>query len=116
VKSAKVARVDLTLERLMVLQGQVMGVTGTEVEGVVIRLEGTDRATTPRDDGHFGFHNLRAGRYRAVVEEGTVPAGWRLATPAAVEVEVRGQEEGPEVFFVLERVRVEKRVRTITLD
>lgn len=116
VQSAKVARVDLTLERLTALRGQVLGVTGTEAEGVVIRLEGTDRATTPRDDGHFGFYNLRAGRYRAVVEEGTVPAGWRLATPAAVEVDVRGQEEGPEVFFVLERIRVEKRIRTITLD
>jgi hypothetical protein len=116
VQSAKVARVDLTLERLTALRGQVLGVTGTDVEAVVIRLEGTDRATTARDDGHFGFYNLRAGRYRAVVEEGTVPAGWRLATPAAVEVQIGGQEEGPEVFFVLERVKVEKRVRTITLD
>jgi hypothetical protein len=35
---------------------------------------------------------------------------------APVEVDVRGQEEGPEVFFVLERIRVEKRIRTITLD
>ncbi|HRJ18490.1 MAG TPA: hypothetical protein PLF84_05575 [Bryobacteraceae bacterium] len=116
VQSAKVARVDLTLERLTALRGQVLGVTGMEVESVVIRLEGTDRATTPRDDGHFGFYNLRAGRYRVVVDEGTAPEGWRLATPAAVEVEISGQVEGPEVFFVLERAKAEKRVRTITLD
>ncbi len=116
VQSAKVARVDLTLERLTALRGQVLGVTGMEVESVVIRLEGTDRATTPRDDGHFGFYNLRAGRYRVVVDEGTAPEGWRLATPAAVAVEISGQVEGPEVFFVLERAKAEKRVRTITLD
>jgi hypothetical protein len=116
VRSAKVARVDLRLERLSALHGQVLGAPGAAVGNLVLRLEGTARATTPWDDGRFAFHNLPAGRYRVVMEQATAPAGYRLAGEDAVEVEVRHGEETPEVFFVFEPVRVEKPVRRVELD
>ncbi len=116
VRSAKRARADLTLERLTELNGQVFGLTGPAVEALVVRLEGTARLTTPRDDGRFAFYNLPAGRYRVLLDVESLPAGYRLVGEAAAETEARRGAEANEVFFVLEPVRTVKPVRTVVLD
>jgi hypothetical protein len=56
------------------------------VENAVIRLAGTNRYTTPYQDGSFAFYNLREGEYEVVFDEQMLPEGYMLASPARVRV------------------------------
>jgi uncharacterized membrane protein YgcG len=81
-----IARADFSVLRLTCLSGRIVAPAGTQVENVVIRLAGTNRYTTPYQDGSFAFYNLREGEYEAVFDEQTLPEGYLLASPARVRV------------------------------
>lgn len=86
VEPRAVARADFTVVRLTYLSGRIVAPAGTQVENVVIRLAGTNRYTTPYQDGSFAFYNLREGEYEIVFDEQTLPDGYLLASPARVRV------------------------------
>jgi uncharacterized membrane protein YgcG len=86
VEPRAIARADFSVVRLTYLTGRVVGPAGTPVENVVIRLAGTNRYTTPYQDGSFAFYNLREGEYEVAFDEQTLPEGYLLASPARVRV------------------------------
>jgi hypothetical protein len=86
VEPRAIARADFSLVRLTYLTGRIVGPAGTPLENVVIRLAGTNRYTTPYQDGSFAFYNLPEGEYEVVFDEQTMPEGYLLASPARVRV------------------------------
>jgi uncharacterized membrane protein YgcG len=81
-----IARADFSVVRLTYLTGRILAPAGTLLENSVIRLAGTNRYTTPYQDGSFAFYNLREGEYEVVFDEQTLPEGYLLASPARVRV------------------------------
>jgi uncharacterized membrane protein YgcG len=86
VEPRAIARADFTVVRLTYLTGRIVAPAGTQVENVVIRLAGTNRYTTPYQDGSFAFYNLREGEYEVLFDEQTLPDGYLLTSPARVRV------------------------------
>jgi hypothetical protein len=86
VEPRTIARADFTVVRLTYLTGRIVAPAGTQVESVVIRLAGTNRYTTPYQDGSFAFYNLREGEYEVLFDEQTLPDGYLLASPARARV------------------------------
>jgi hypothetical protein len=86
VEPRAIARADFTVVRLTYLTGRIVAPAGTLLEDAVIRLAGTNRYTTPYQDGSFAFYNLREGEYEVVFDEQTLPDGYLLASPARVRV------------------------------
>jgi peptidoglycan-associated lipoprotein len=86
VEPRAIARADFSVVRLTYLTGRVVAPAGTRLENAVIRLAGTNRYTTPYQDGSFAFYNLREGEYEMVFDEQTLPEGYLLASPARVRV------------------------------
>jgi len=86
VEPRAIARADFTVVRLTYLTGRIVAPAGTLLENAVIRLAGTNRYTTPYQDGSFAFYNLREGEYEVVFDEQTLPDGYLLASPARVRV------------------------------
>ena len=86
VEPRAIARADFSVVRLTCLTGRIVGPAGTLLENAVIRLAGTNRYTTPYQDGSFAFYNLREGEYEVVLDEHTLPEGYLLASPARVRV------------------------------
>ena len=84
VEPRAIARADFSVVRLTYLTGRVVGPAGAPLENAVIRLAGTNRYTTPYQDGSFAFYNLREGEYEVVFDEQTLPEGYLLASPARV--------------------------------
>jgi hypothetical protein len=54
------------------------------LDGVVIRLAGTNRYTTPDLSGNFAFYNLREGEYDVVIDVDTLPDGYLLASSPSI--------------------------------
>jgi len=97
-----VARADFNVVRLTMFSGKVVAPAGAHVENVVIRLNGTDRYTTPYQDGSFYFYNLREGDYAVTIDTQTIPEGYLLASPASsVQVSPRSSGAPPHVEFEL---------------
>ena len=86
VEPRAIARADFSVVRLTYLTGRIVGPSGTPVENAVIRLVGTNRYTTPYQDGSFAFYNLHEGEYEVVFDEQMLPEGYLLASPARVRV------------------------------
>jgi len=86
VQPRAVARADFSVFRLTFLRGRIVGLAGPLLANTVIRLAGTDRYTTPHQDGSFAFFNLREGEYEAVLDERTLPEGYLPASPVRVRV------------------------------
>jgi uncharacterized membrane protein YgcG len=80
----------------------------------VIRLAGTNRYTTPYQDGSFTFYNLREGEYEVVFDEQTLPEGYLLASPARMRVLATNAKPPAESVFELKlKPVVEKPIREI---
>jgi len=82
------------------------------LQNMVIRLQGTNRYTTPYADGTFDFANLREGKYKVAIDERTVPEGFLLSSPAAVEADASADTPAPRIVFVLKpKPQEEKPIR-----
>ena len=96
-----IARADFNVVRLAMFSGKIVAPPGAQVENIVIRLTGTNRYTTPYQDGSFYFYNLREGDYDVVVDSQTLPEGYLLTSPASVHVSPRSFTAPPQVEFEL---------------
>jgi uncharacterized membrane protein YgcG len=101
VEPRAIARADFSVVRLTYLTGKVVAPAGVLLENVVIRLAGTNRYTTPYQDGSFAFYNLREGQYEVVFDEQTVPDAYMLASPAHVQVLASNAKPPAEITFEL---------------
>jgi hypothetical protein len=114
VEPRAIARTDFNVLRLAMLSGKVMAPAGMPVEDIVIRLAGTNRYTTPYQDGSYFFYNLREGEYEVAIDSQTLPDGYLLASPASVRVSPRSFAAPPRVEFELKtKPEPEKPVREI---
>jgi hypothetical protein len=101
VEPRAVARTDLNVIRLTALFGKIVAPPGAPVENIVIRLSGTNRYTTPYQDGSFFFYNLREGDYEVTIDPQTVPEGYLLASPASTRASPRSFALPPRIVFEL---------------
>ncbi|MGA3326795.1 MAG: hypothetical protein ABSF45_20205 [Terriglobia bacterium] len=101
VEPKAIARADFNVVRLAMFSGKIAAPPGAQVESIVIRLTGTDRYTTPYQDGSFYFYNLREGDYDVVVDSQTLPEGYLLTSPASARVSPRSFTAPPQVGFEL---------------
>ena len=76
-----------------------MAPAGAQIENILIRLTGTNRYTTPYQDGSFYFYNLREGDYQVEIDSRTLPEGYLLTSPASVHVSPRSFTAPPPVEF-----------------
>jgi hypothetical protein len=115
VEPRALVRSDFTVVRLSHLTGRITAPAGIQVDSVVIRLAGTNRYTTPDEDGNFGFYNLREGEYTVAIDLQTIPEEITLPTPASWQVLASGENESSAVIeFRLEpKPQREKPVRQI---
>jgi hypothetical protein len=109
VEPRAIARADFSVFRLTCLTGRVVGPAGTPLENLVIRLAGTNRYTTPYQDGSFAFYNLREGEYEVAFDEQTLPEGCLLASPARVRVLASSTNPAAEIAFELKLKPVEEK-------
>jgi len=84
VQPQAIARADFTVVRLAYFKGRIVAPVGTPLEGIVIRLAGTNRYTTPDLNGNFAFYNLREGEYDVAIDVDTLPDGYLLASPSSI--------------------------------
>jgi len=114
VEPSAIARADFKVIRLTSLTGKIVAPKDAQVENVVVRLAGTNRYTTPDQDGSFGFYNLREGQYEMVIDEQTVPEGFQLASPARAPALASSANPPPPVKFELKaKPPQEKPIREI---
>jgi hypothetical protein len=114
VEPRAIARADFSVVRLTYLTGRIVAPAGTPLETAVIRLAGTNRYTTPYQDGSFAFYNLREGEYEVVFDEQTLPEGYLLASPARVRLLATNANPPAEIAFELKPNPVqEKPIREI---
>jgi hypothetical protein len=95
-----IARTDFDVTRLANLAGKIVAPKDVQVENVVVRLVGTKLYTTPYPDGTFSFYNLSEGHYEVEIDEGTLPEGYIMASPARVAV--TAASTGPEATIGFE--------------
>jgi uncharacterized membrane protein YgcG len=109
-----IARADFSVVRLTYLTGRVVAPAGAVLENTVIRLVGTNRYTTPYQDGSFAFYNLPEGEYEVLLDEPTLPEGYLLASPARLRVSASGASPPTEIQFELKlRPAQEKPIQEI---
>jgi hypothetical protein len=108
-------RSDFSVVRLTRLVGKITAPPDRRVDSVVIRLAGTNRYTTPDEDGQFSFYNLREGPYMITIDLQTIPDDTLLSTPASLQVSTSDENESPAAIeFRLEpKPQVEKPIRQI---
>jgi len=112
---SKVARGDLDVVRLAFVQGKVTGPAGVPVDGIAVRIVGTDRYTTPDSEGNFYFYNLGEGDYSFMVDEKTLPEYAVTIKPDRVAVSVRLGRQPEPITFRFEVHQPEKPVRKVVL-
>jgi hypothetical protein len=95
-----IARTDFDVTRLANLSGTIVAPKDVQVENIVVRIVGTKLYTTPYPDGTFSFYNLSEGHYEVEIDEGTLPEGYILASPARVAV--TAASSGPEATIGFE--------------
>jgi len=109
----KLARADLDVIRLAVIQGKLSGPPGVALDAIAIRLAGTDRYTTPDSMGNFHFYNLREGEYQVAADEKTLPQYAVMKGPARVTLSARQGRQTEAVNFEFEVHKPERTVRKI---
>ena len=92
-------RADFNVVRLAMFSGKLVAPAGAQIENVLIRLAGTNRYTTPYQDGSFFFYDLHEGEYQVEIDSRTLPDGCILASPASVHVTPRVFTAPPRVEF-----------------
>jgi hypothetical protein len=115
VAARRTSRADLDVVRLCSVAGKIVSPLGAAVSGIVIRLEGRGRYTTPDEEGNFAFHNLPRGTYEAVVDVSTLPQDCRSTTATRVKFELDREGLPPEILFGIEQVQEIKPVRQVIL-
>jgi len=93
------ARADFNVVRLAMFSGRIVAPPGVQIENVLIRLAGTNRYTTPYQDGSFSFYDLHEGDYQVEIDSRTLPEGYMLTSPASVHVSARSFTAPPPVEF-----------------
>ena len=94
-----VVRADFNVVRLAMFSGKVVAPPGVQIENILIRLAGTNRYTTPYQDGSFNFYDLHEGDYQVEIDSRTLPEGYMLTSPASVHVPARSFTAPPPVEF-----------------
>jgi hypothetical protein len=115
VEPRTLVRSDFSVVRLTHLTGNIAAPSDVQIGEVVIRLAGTNRYTTPNEDGTFSIYNLREGEYTVLIDTQTLPEEITLATPAALQVLASEENTSPAtVEFRLEpKPQPEKPIRQI---
>ncbi|MGD0437836.1 MAG: hypothetical protein ABSB86_15340, partial [Bryobacteraceae bacterium] len=88
-----VVRSDFTVVRLIRLLGRIASPPDIPIDDVVIRLDGTNRYTTPDEGGNFSFYNLKEGEYSLTIDPLTIPDELKLSTPESVKVTASRQNQ-----------------------
>jgi hypothetical protein len=94
-----VARADFNVIRLAMFAGKIVAPAEAPIENIIIRLNGTNRYTTPYQDGSFFFYNLPEGDYDVAIDPQTLPEGYLLKSPASSRVSPRSFGAVPPVEF-----------------
>ena len=94
-----VARADFNVVRLAMFSGRIVAPAEASIENIIIRLNGTNRYTTPYQDGSFFFYNLPEGDYDVAIDPQTLPEGYLLKSPASSRVSPRSFSAVPPVGF-----------------
>jgi hypothetical protein len=102
VTPGKAATVDFSVILMAFLTGKVNGPLGAPVNGIVIRLSGTERQTTADTSGNFRFSKLHEGDYTVVLEEKMLPENAFLTTPGSISLSLRAGQETPVAEFRFE--------------
>ena len=113
VQPRRVARAELDVLPLTMIQGRVVGFSGVPAENILIKLLPTDRYTTTGSDGNFSFQNLREGDYELLLDEQTLPEHSRLKSPNRVPCATRLGRSLPAIQFEFEVRQPEKPVRKV---
>jgi hypothetical protein len=107
VRARKTARVDLdVIELAGQIEGQISGGPAASdggLDGVVLTLMPGGRQTTSDASGHFAFYNLRAGEYQVVLDAGTLPESYVLASIGEVKTIVTNETPGSARFAIGKR-------------
>ena len=107
-----IVRSDFDVTRLANLSGKIVAPKDVQVENIVVRLVGTKLYTTPYNDGTFSFYNLSEGHYEVEIDEGTLPDGYIMATPARVKADAASNGPVSTIDFELKiKPQVAKPVR-----
>jgi hypothetical protein len=112
---SKVARGDLDVIRLAFIQGKATGPPGVPVNGIVVRIEASERYTTPDSDGNFCFYNLGEGDYSFMADEKRMPEYAVMSKPDRVSVSVRLGRQPDPITYRFEVHQPEKPVRKVVL-
>jgi len=108
VTAGRAATVDFSVVIMAFLGGRVSGPPGLPLNGIVIRLAGSERQTTADAAGNFRFPRLRDGDYTVVLEEKTLPENAVLTTPGSVTLSLRAGKETPAAEFHFEIRKTEE--------
>jgi hypothetical protein len=93
VQPRALVRTDFTVARLTNIAGRIIAPTGVAIDSVVIRLAGTNRYTTPDQDGSFSFYDLREGVYNVAIDAQTIPEETILASPDTLQVSASSENQ-----------------------
>jgi hypothetical protein len=94
-----VARADFNVVRLAMFSGKIVAPAEASIENIIIRLNGTNRYTTPYQDGSFFCYNLPEGDYDVAIDPQTLPEGYLLTSPGSSRVSPRSFSAVPPVGF-----------------
>lgn len=92
-------RADFNVVRLAMFSGKILAPSGAQMENILIRLIGTNRYTTPYQDGSFYFYDLHEGDYQVEIDSRTLPDGYTLESSASIQVSPRSFVALPQVKF-----------------
>jgi hypothetical protein len=73
VKARHIVNAELSVTPLLSFSGKIIGPEGTALDGVIVKLLGSGRYTTPSVDGRFAFYNLREGEYDLAIDPTRLP-------------------------------------------
>jgi hypothetical protein len=99
VNPGKAATVEFSVVMTALLGGQVSGPAGIPLNGILVRLAGTDRQTTTDSAGGFRIAKLRDGEYTVLLDEKTLPENTVMTNKAEVTISVRAGQESPPIEF-----------------
>ena len=86
VSPRSLVRSDFSVVPLVQLAGRVAAPKGISLDNLVIRIAGSDRYTTPNQNGGFSFYNLKEGQYEVAIDPRTIPEGFLVSGPASLSV------------------------------
>lgn len=108
------ARLDFNVFRLASFCGTVQAPPDSDVDKILIRLEGTPHYTTPEPGGRFCFYNLHAREYVVLLSKDTIQEGFRLASTDRIPIKLNyGAPLATRVRFAIERIQIKMATRRV---